>query len=207
MLSNLQQQIATILAGLDQATGFVMAGGGALVVHGAVDRPTRDLDYFTTDPAQVDQLLPALEQALRSGGLHTTIEQASPGFARLLVAHGHEQTRVDLATDARLLPPESSEFGQLLSTRELAVDKVLAIFGRAEARDFVDLAALEPDYGLRNLCDLAKRKDLGFQPDIFCQMLERFDRLPRDEFDIPDSAHQQLKLTITCWAEILDDST
>jgi hypothetical protein len=41
------------------------------------------------------------------------------------------------------------------------VDKVLALFGRAEARDLVDLTAVEPRYGLGRLCRLAAEKDPG----------------------------------------------
>ena len=132
VLSDLQRRIATIFAGLAEARGFAMAGGGAIIVRGAVIRLTRDLDYFTTDPTEVDQLVPVLEQALRRAGLMVSREQAVPGFARLLVtAEDDEQTRVDLGADARLLPSERTEYGDILSTEELAVDKVLAIFGRA----------------------------------------------------------------------------
>ena len=79
MLSDLQRRIATIVADLAEARGFVMAGGGAIIVRGAATRLTRDLDYFTTDPAEVDQLLPVLEQALRNDGLQVSREQAVPG--------------------------------------------------------------------------------------------------------------------------------
>lgn len=83
MLSDLQRRNATILANLAEARGFVLAGGGAIIVSGAVGRLTRDLDYFTIDPAEVDQLLPVLEQALLAAGLQVSREQAVPGFARL----------------------------------------------------------------------------------------------------------------------------
>lgn len=45
-LSDAQREIATILFGLAEARGFVLAGGSALVAHGAVDRETRDIDAF-----------------------------------------------------------------------------------------------------------------------------------------------------------------
>lgn len=83
--------------------------------------------------------------------------------------------------------------------------KVLAVFGRAEARDFVDLAALEPVHSLLHLCRLAVQKDLGFRPDVFGQMLDHFDRLPRDEFGIDDQAFEQLKTTIRGWKQTLRD--
>ena len=143
-----------------------MAGGAALIVRGDVDRLTRDLDFFTVEPNTVDVLLPAFEAAARKAGLTVVEEQAAHGFARLVVSDGTDQTGVDLASDARLFASEPSELGRILSAEELAVDKVLAVFGRAEARDFVDLAALEPRFGLAHLCELAGRKDTGFRRPV-----------------------------------------
>ena len=205
VLSDLQQRIVECLIRLDEAESFVLAGGAALIAHGIVDRPTRDLDFFSTEPANVDLLLPALEKALRNGALAVTREQVAPGFARLIITddESSEQTRVDLAADARLLPPEGTQYGQLLSARELAVDKILAIFGRAEARDFIDLAALEPHHDLLDLCQLAREKDLGFRIDVFCDMLQRFDRLDRDEFDVDDATYRALERSVTRWAATL----
>lgn len=65
------------------------------------------------------------------------------GFVRLSVSDGDERTEVDLAADARLFAPEQGPLVRTLAAEELAVDKVLAIFGRAEERDFIDLQALE----------------------------------------------------------------
>ena len=88
--------------------------------------------------------------------------QVNPGFVRLIVSDGDERTELDLAADARLFPAEPGRLAPTLTGEELAVDKVLAVFGRAEARDFADLMALEPRYGLDRLCELAAEKDLGF---------------------------------------------
>ncbi len=184
---------------LDEAADLALAGGGALIVLDVVTRETHDLDYFATDPSEVEHLLPALSQALTERGLDITIEQSAPGFARLIVSDANDQTRVDLAADARLLPTAHTEFGDVLSIRELAVDKVLALFGRAEARDFIDLAALEPLFPLHNLFQLAAQKDLGFDVDVFRQMANRIDRLPRDEFDIDDETYRQVLARTEAW--------
>lgn len=64
MLSPLQLRVAEIVAGLSEADGFALAGGGALIVRGEVERQTRDLDFFGLSPESVDQLLPAVEAAL-----------------------------------------------------------------------------------------------------------------------------------------------
>jgi hypothetical protein len=109
---------------------------------------------------------------------------------------------VDLAADARLFPLEVQSGLPVLSSTELAVDKILAIFGRAEARDFVDLAAVIDRHGLETLFRLAAEKDLGFSIDVFSEMLQRFDRLRQDEFGIDPSAYQALTARVTSWREI-----
>ena len=205
MLSDLQRRVATVLAALPEASEFVLAGGGALIARGDVNRLTRDLDFFTSEPAQVDALLPVFEAALRAAGWEVLEERVAAGFARLVIVDGGERTGVDFAADARLLPAEPSEFGFLLSTEELAADKVLAVFGRAEARDFVDLTALEPRFGLEHLCQLAAAKDGGFQRSVLLEMLARFDRLPRDEFDVDDEGFESVVESVRRWSMALSE--
>ena len=122
-----------------------------------------------------------------AAGLAVERVQVNPGFARLIVSSADDRTELDLAADARLFPAESGSPAPTLRVEELAVDKLLALFGRAEARDFVDLMAVEPRYGLDRLCELAAEKDRGFSPAVFANMLARFDRLRRAEFDLDDA--------------------
>ena len=106
---------------------------------------------------------------------------------------------MDLAADARLFPLEVQSGLPILNSTELAVDKVLAIFGRAEARDFVDLAAVVDQHGLESLFRLAVEKDPGFSIDVYSEMLQRFDRLRQDEFGIEASAYQTLATSVRAW--------
>lgn len=203
MLSPLQLRVAALFAGLSEASGFVLAGGAALIARGEIDRLTRDLDFFATDAAQVDHVVPIFEATVRNAGLTVVEVQVAAGFARLIVADGDDRTGVDIAADARLLPPDRTALGLLLSVEELAVDKVLAVFGRAEARDFVDLAALEPRFGLEHLCELAVVKDAGFDRQVFLEMLGRFGRLPRDEFDVDENTFQTTAESVRRWRQAL----
>jgi hypothetical protein len=201
VLSPLQEQVAAIVAGLEEAEGFALAGGAALIARGEIERRTRDLDFFGLTGDAVDRLLPAAEEALRAAGLSVERVQVNPGFARLMVASASDRTELDLAADARLFPAEPGAPAPTLSGEELAVDKVLALFGRAEARDFVDLLAVEPRYGLDRLCQLAAEKDGGFSPSVFAEMLARFDRLRRDEFELDDARYAQLGDEVERWRE------
>jgi hypothetical protein len=64
VLSPLQEQVAEIVAGLEEAEDFALAGGAALIARGDVQRQTRDLDFFGLAGDAVDRLLPAAERAL-----------------------------------------------------------------------------------------------------------------------------------------------
>lgn len=199
MLSKLQEQVAEIIAGLDEAEGFALAGGAALILRGEVRRTTRDLDFFGLTSTAVDTLLPAVEHALGAAGLTVQRIREGPGFARLLVTRGKDATEVDLGADARLFPAEPGRLAPTLSGQELAVDKVLAVFGRAEARDFADLMEVESRYGFDSLCQLAAEKDRGFDLGVFAEMLDRFGRLRREEFELDDARYEQLVALVKEW--------
>lgn len=193
MLTPLQLQIRQIVASLPDTEDLALAGGGALIVHGIVDRETRDLDFFSNTPEKVDRLLPSVEQALRDDSLVVERLRVAEGFAQLSVTSASETTIVDLAWDPRLLPPNVTPEGPVLAKEEVAAGKVLALFARAEARDFVDVSALETRYGLDRLCQLAAEKDPGFDRTILAEMMSRIDRLPRDEFGMDDAEYERLK--------------
>lgn len=76
---------------------------------------------------------------------------------------------------------------------------MLAVFGRAEARDYVDLMSIEPRFGLARHFELAREKDSGFSPAVFTEMLDRFPRLRRDEFPLDDVQFEELKSRVRVW--------
>ncbi len=164
MLSALQQRVAAIVATLPEAEQFALAGGAALVLARVVDRETRDLDFFGPSADDVDALTVAVEAALGQAGMEVRRERVSHGFARLIVSDGVEATEVDLATDARIRPTQAGPYGPMVALEELAADKLLALFDRAQARDFIDVDALVDRFGLERLCALAAEKDHGFSP-------------------------------------------
>lgn len=137
----MQRRVARLTAGLVEAEPFAVAGGAALIVHGIVVRATRDLDFFATASDAVAGVLPVLEEALRRDDLAVIRRRDTPGFARLEVTdEAGDIVEVDLAYDARILPAQESELGWVLHPDEVAADKMLALYGRAEARDVHDVA-------------------------------------------------------------------
>ncbi|HMG43303.1 MAG TPA: nucleotidyl transferase AbiEii/AbiGii toxin family protein [Acidimicrobiales bacterium] len=85
----------------------------------------------------------------------------------------------------------------------MAADKLLALFDRAQARDFVDVAALVGRFGFDGLCDLAKEKDAGFSLAVLREMLGGFARFDQAEFGLDDTAYVQLAHQVRQWRATL----
>jgi len=198
-LSALQKRVAVAVSALADAEELGLAGGAALIVWGIGDRVTRDLDFFAKRSDTVDRLAPAVEQALRSGGLDVEVVRSSPGFARLQISDGIETTELDLAWDYRMRDLRDTEHGRVLDRDELAADKMLALYGRAEARDFVDVYRLRTLYSREQLCTLALEKDRGFIASAFAEALRRIDRRDRVEFDVDATTLDALRREFTNW--------
>jgi len=211
MLSPIQNRVQRVVAGVILDSRFALAGGGALISLGLTARQTNDLDYFSSDENDVALYVPQVIAALQLDGLEVEIAQQSNAFVRMSVSSESERTEVDFGLDARLFPTQVGEFSPVLSSRELAVDKVLAIFGRAAARDFVDLAALTQFFDLESLLNLAKEKDPGFDISFFLQATNRFEAIRLTEFGISNSEHSDLGKEVEIWRsrvrEIIRDRT
>jgi hypothetical protein len=207
VLSALQEQVARIVAALPEANGFALAGGAALVLTQIVDRQTRDLDFFGASADDVDRLLPRVQAELSAIGLAVRVDRQSHGFARLTITSDDETTELDLAADARIRPTEDGPLGPVLSIEELAADKLLALFGRAQARDFIDVAALAGRLGFERLCALASEKDPGFSLPVLGEMLGSFRRFSAADLNLSDDEHAALRRTVEAWRNGLATDT
>jgi hypothetical protein len=165
-------EILGVAAELPEAREIALAGGGAMLAHGLVVRLTTDVDLFTPDSEEVGRLGTALAVALEGRGYEVHSERQTPTFVRLrIVRPGGDATAVEIALDFRLRPRVQLDVGPVLHPDELAADKVLALFGRAAARDLVDVHALAGRYDSETLLALAAEKDLGFDRAVFAQAL------------------------------------
>lgn len=201
LLTPLQERLAGIVRELPEAGGFALAGAGGLVVRGLIERPTLDLDYFTV-PGEEDAvraLADALERTLDHVGLDHSRKRDLPTFLRVEVSDGDDRCEIDLAIDYRALPTEPSRYGPTLAVRELAANKVLALFDRAEARDFLDLVELTHHFELQSLMDLAAQKDAGFDTTRFLESLASFQRFTPVDFGIDEAEYERLRATVAKW--------
>lgn len=179
----MQRDIVRIAMSLPQAENIALAGGGAMLAHGFIDRVTHDLDLFTPDAADVQPVTDALTAALRDHGYHVDVVRQHDTFAQLAVTNtAGSRTDVDIAQDAFRHEPVKLGVGRVIAADEVAANKTLALFGRAEARDLLDVDALTRHYGHEQLLELAARADSGFDRTYFADALDRAAAWPDSRF-------------------------
>lgn len=202
MLTELQRRIAALVLSASWDRDLALGGGAALISKRLVERTTSDLDFFTTEP-HVDELVGAIAGMLERDGVAVDVEEIGPTFARLVATTGEHAFLIDVAQDARMLPVETTELGPTISSEELAADKTLALWTRAEARDFVDVFFLARRFGRHRMCELALQKDPVFDHDSFAEMLGTIRRLDREEFEVDDATISALQRFFDDWRTAL----
>jgi Nucleotidyl transferase AbiEii toxin, Type IV TA system len=206
-LTSFQTAVAGLFFSLPQSQGFLLAGGAALAAQHLTRRPTHDLDLFTssggnTVPAARD----AFERAATERGWTVRRIRDGATFCRLVVS-GDENLLVDLALDAPPhLPPSDSAVGPTFGLEELAGRKLLALFDRAEARDFADVYALAQRYGTDVLLDRAAQVDPGFDPGVLTTMIGSLDRFTDAEIPVDAEVVADLREFFNQWQDQLRTS-
>lgn len=183
-LTAFQKETLAKLATSEGARERYLAGGAALHFSPNSVRFSDDLDFFHDTVAQVARAFQADCTTLEDSGYQVKVELSIRGFIRTVVSRGEDATRVDWARDSawRFMPLLCDPLGGfMLHPVDLAVNKVLVLAGRDEARDFVDtLFVHRRVLPLAGLCWAAAGKDPGFTPLSLLEFLKRRGR-PREE--------------------------
>lgn len=108
-----------------------------------MERISKDIDLFTTMAAISDfaTAQASVANALRADGLDVTVEREGPSFTRLAVTDpvSGEASTVELGVDSRAYPPVQLEVGPVLHPDDAVANKLCALYGRAEVRDYLDI--------------------------------------------------------------------
>ncbi len=167
-------EIALSAAGKDH--GLALAGGYAVRAHGMGERPSSDIDLFTDWQSRADfpAVVDIVMTALRSEGYTVTVDTQADTFARLLIGDGNgDSEKVELAADWRAHPPVFLDIGPVLHPDDAVGNKLAALYGRAVARDFLDVHAILDGgrYTRAKLLALAEATDSGFDRSMFADAL------------------------------------
>jgi len=163
-----------------------LAGGAAMHFAPNSTRYSDDLDFFHDSEPRVASAFATDRATLERAGYGLDLELSLPGFIRAVVRRGDDATRVDWAHDSawRFMPLVRDPLGGLLlHPVDLAINKVLALAGRDEPRDFVDILFVhEKVLPLAGLCWAAVGKDPGFTPLSLLELLKRRGRYRPEDF-------------------------
>jgi hypothetical protein len=145
----------------------------------------------------------AFEIAAAERGWSVRRIQETPTFVRLVVS-GPEDLLVDIALDAPPgRRPTASIAGPTFDREELAGRKVIALFDRAEARDFADVYALAARYDKALLLERAAEVDAGFDRRAFADMLRALARFTDTELPVNPTEGPALRAFFAAWADEL----
>lgn len=118
-------------------------------------------------------------------------------FARLLLtdAEDVDPEKLELSADWRAHPPVQIEIGPVLHPDDAVANKMIALFGRAEARDFldVDAAVTSGRYSRERLLELAASADAGFDRLMFAEALGSLAQRTDTDFDEYDVTADDLR--------------
>lgn len=162
------------------AQSFYLTGGTALAAWYLFHRYSDDLDLFTNNQS-LELVWPTVQRLLPALGL--TVESRTPHFIRLRHPEG---LRVDIVHDVpwRLGIPVRHGPWLVDSLENITLNKVAAIQGRLDVKDYVDLYLLLKDDPPRILTWLsqAKQKDPSIEPFLWSRLIgdvDTFRVLPR----------------------------
>ena len=218
-----QRHVTTLVLQTIGSAGFALAGSGAIREHGITDRPTRDVDLFTTTatgPTAFAAAITDAEDALTRQGYRVTRTRTTAEFARILVeaagtgddpvadASRTPVVEVDFGIDWRNEPPTQLEIGPVIALRDAVGSKIAAVYSRGEARDFLDLDAIRGSgrFTDDDLLALARHHDPGLELDRFIDQLRWVTRITPGRtigYGVDADELEGIKTRLTTWADQL----
>ncbi len=189
ILEGVQKEILNCLREIPESGSFYLTGGTALSTFYLKHRKSNDLDFFTITEELILPFSFKIEQALTAKGFKTERARGVHSFVELFVSSPIGSTVIHIAIDSPFRfeePADSEDFPGLKidSLIDIASNKLLALFGRATLRDFIDVYFLIKErFAKSELIERARTKDPGF--DLYWLGVA-FDRINEFADDSPE---------------------
>ncbi len=191
LISQLQKQILKILPGIPDSENFYLTGGTALSTFYLEHRQSNDLDFFTAEQERILPFSYQLEEELEKLGMTIERQRKISSFVELVVKKESVVTVVHLACDSPFRFEAVKEFKDFPGIKvdsliDIATNKLLALFGRAAFRDFIDVYFLikKGKFTAEELMNKAKIKDPGFDLYWLGVALERINTFKENSPDM-----------------------
>jgi hypothetical protein len=184
-LTAFQSETLRLLANRRSPESFV---AGAMVLNAGSDSPrySKDVDIFHDVEESVGTNAEADAALLRQSGYQIEWLLRQPVFQRAEVVRGGNRLLIEWVFDSafRFFPVERDDLtGWRLNLYDAATNKILALMGRGEPRDYLDVLFFhEHHLSLGALCWAAAGKDPGVNPFMILQECRRTTRFQPEQF-------------------------
>jgi hypothetical protein len=185
-LTPFQRDVCRLLAENRKASGeSYVAGSVALNMVMGAARRSRDVDIFHDTTEALTASWAADRRVLEDTGHTVRVIRERPTFVEAEISRTDERLLMQWVRDSayRFFPlVENVELGLTMHPFDLATNKVLALVGRLEVRDWVDV--IESAHRIQPLGFLAWAacgKDPGFSPLAILEHAARSSRYSKDE--------------------------
>lgn len=173
ILTELQRSVLKTLFDVeDIRSHFYLTGGTALSAYYLKHRYSDDIDLFTHD-VDLDSIEAIVADEINGAKLKIHKIRSSATFRRFQIDN---TLQLDLVRDVeyRVGAPILKDGIMVDTKKNIAVNKVLAIYGRFDPKDYVDLYFLFKDKELDivDLLNLGKQKDAGLEPFQWAKVVQ-----------------------------------
>ncbi len=185
-ISDMQAEILRQIA-INRSPDSYLAG--ATVLHRTHDSPrySQDLDFFHD---MADSIATSAERdatTLQAAGYGFEWLLRTPSFFRAVVLKDEQQLKLEWAQDSafRFFPVQADDHvGYRLHDADAATNKLLALAGRSEIRDFVDILHVHETYlSFGALVWAACGKDPGYTPELLLDQATRHTAYTQSDLD------------------------
>ena len=180
-LGDFEKYILRLLAANRNPESYV-AGATVFLRREDSHRQSQDIDVFHDTEQSLKQAAAQDAAVLREHGFTLEWSETQATLHRATVSQADRSTKLDWACDSafRFFPVQSdAELGFVLHPLDGATNKMLALAGRGELRDYLDVLFLHQNIlSLGALAWAACGKDSGFTPQFLIEEAQRLAHYP-----------------------------
>ena len=175
-IGDFEKGILRLLAANRNPESF-LAGASVLLRDENSHRWSQDIDLFHDTSESLSTAAVADTAVLEKNGFKVIWDHVHPTFRRALVSKNDLMTKLEWVFDSafRFFPVEPDiEVGYVLNFWDAATNKLLALAGRGELRDYLDVLQIDRLHmSLGGLAWAACGKDIGYTPQFLIQEAQR----------------------------------
>lgn len=177
ILTDYQIEILKLFFSSSLGRLFFLTGGTALSAFYLAHRTSKDLDLFTIKAFDSLELEHLIKQIAKSVNAHSMTKVKTNTYNEIYLENKRQgwTQRVDIVKDQPVLFGKRKKAGPVAvdSLENIAAGKILAIYGRFEPKDYIDLYFIckETIIDFLKLFEKTKKKDLGLNEFYFANML------------------------------------